>query len=233
MSIIKNDPNELKQLALHLDLPEPEEHEGLSPEEVQRVSMAAMSTLDRLIEARTAEISKLDADDPCRSGRDWFDDYLQLLDLQYDWRVAAYIAWESSPRNGRWPGSITELATEVLGLKSPRVIYTWRKKNPNIDNAISMMQSAPLYAHRRDVIDALVAVAKDPDYKAHKDRRLFFEMIGDYTPRQDVSVNDKRAIKDDDLSNLSDEELAKREAALLASDAPVPPGSDDEDGENT
>jgi len=103
------------------------------------------------------------------------------------------------------------------------VIYTWRKKNPDIDNVVSMMQSAPLYAHRRDVIEALVAVAMDPDYKAHRDRRLFFEMLGDYTPRKDVSLNDKRAVKDDDLGALSDEELARRAAALKESDAPEPP----------
>ena len=240
MTIRKHDPQELIQLALRLDLPDPEEHQGMTPEEVQRVSMAAMGALDALVETRKDGVAPpgpgspdpwhfagASGDAPARHDATlWLDDYVRLREMGYDWRVAAYIAWEASPKGSRWPGSVTDLATEVLGLKSPRVIYTWRKKNPDIDNVVSMMQSAPLYAHRRDVIEALVAVAMDPDYKAHKDRRLFFEMIGDYTPRKDVSLNDKRALKDDDLSALSDEELARRAAALKGSDAPEPPSDE-------
>jgi len=240
VTIRKHDPQELIQLALRLDLPDPEEHQGMTPEEVQRVSMAAMGALDALVETRKDGVAPpgpgspdpwhfagASGDAPARHDATlWLDDYVRLREMGYDWRVAAYIAWEASPKGSRWPGSVTDLATEVLGLKSPRVIYTWRKKNPDIDNVVSMMQSAPLYAHRRDVIEALVAVAMDPDYKAHKDRRLFFEMIGDYTPRKDVSLNDKRALKDDDLSALSDEELARRAAALKGSDAPEPPSDE-------
>ena len=214
MAILKHDPEKLKQLALSLDLPEPEGHEGLSQEEIQRASMAA-----RLAFEDGASLVRPDAA-PARDS--WFGDYVSLKEMGWDWRVAAYIAWESSPKTERWPKTLNELAAQVLGLASPRVIYTWRKKNPDIDTAISMMQSAPLYAHRRDVIEALVAVAKDPDYKAHKDRKLFFEMLGDYTPRQDVNLNDKR-VPSDDLSQLTDEELTKREAALLESRSPEPP----------
>jgi len=215
MPIIKSDPNELRQLALQLDLPEPEENAGLSPEEVQRVSMAARGAFEARFDKHPD--GQLDTEGA------WFTDYVGLIEAGYDWRLAAYIAWEASPKSGRRPESITKLATEVMGLKSPRVIYTWRKKNPNIDNVISMMQSAPLYAHRRDVIEALVAVAKDPDYKAHKDRRLFFEMLGDYTPRQDVNVNDKSAANKNDLSTKSEEELRKMASMLEDSEAPDPP----------
>ena len=211
MAIQKHDPEKLEQLALSLDLPEPEGNEGLSQEEIQRVSIAARQAFEDGITAT-----------PSSHENSWFGDYVSLKEMGWDWRVAAYIAWESSPKTERWPKTLNELATQVLGLASPRVIYIWRKKNPDIDTAISMMQSAPLYAHRRDVIEALVAVAKEPDYKAHKDRKLFFEILGDYTPRQDVNVNDKR-VPSDDLSELSDEELAKREAALLASESPEPP----------
>jgi len=114
----------------------------------------------------------------------------------------------------------------VLGLKSPRVIYTWRKKNPAIDEVVSVMQTAPLYEHRRDVIEALIAVATDPDYKAHKDRKLFFEMLGDYTPRQQVDVSDNRAALDD-LSQLSDDELRKRAELLKEKDDEDRPTSHD------
>jgi len=199
MPIIKSDPNELRQLALQLDLPEPEENAGLSPEEVQRVSMAARGAFEARFDKHPD--GQLDTEGA------WFTDYVGLIEAGYDWRLAAYIAWEASPKSGRRPESITKLATEVMGLKSPRVIYTWRKKNPNIDNVISMMQSAPLYAHRRDVVEALVAVAKDPDY----------------TPRQDVNVNDKSAANKNDLSTKSEEELRKMASMLEDSEAPDPP----------
>lgn len=220
MSIKKFDPQTIEQLSLELDLPEPEENVGLSQDEVLRASMAAMQAFEVRLETPASP----DAGPSARDG--WLGDYLRLKELGYDWRLAAYIAWESSPKVDRWPKTLGELATEVLGLASPRVIYTWRKKNPAIDSVISMMQSAPLYAHRRDVIEALIAVAKDPDYKGHQDRKLYFEMIGDHTPRKDVNLLDNRAPRDD-LSELSDEELAKREAALRISEAPEPPTSTD------
>lgn len=217
MAIKKSDPEVMQQLALEFDLPEPDENAGLSQEDVERISLAAMQAF---------ESAKADAD---KTIGGWFTDYLKLKELGYDWRLSAYIAWESSPKADRWPATIQELATEVLGLKSPRVIYTWRKKNPDIDTVISMMQSAPLYAHRRDVIDALVAVAKNPDYKGHQDRKLFFEMIGDHTPRQQVEVNDRRVTKDD-LSSLTDEELRRRADMLRESEPPAAPeGMEDRD----
>jgi hypothetical protein len=197
--IRKNDPKDLEQLALGLDLPEPEEEAGLSRDEVMRMSMAAMQALEAGQETASQARSDNNA---------WFSDYLRLKELGFSWRVAAYIAWEASPRGSRWPGTVAELATEVLGLKSPRVIYTWRKKNPAIDEIISVMQTEPLYEHRRDVIEALIAVASDPDYKGHADRKLFFEMIGDYVPRSQVDMG-KKKVSDDDLSELSDEELLR------------------------
>lgn len=221
--IRKIDSKNLEQLALGLDLPAPEEDAGLSREEVQRVSMAARQQLDRRPETGDGEPS-------------WFADYLRLKELRFSWRVAAYIAWEASPRGSRCPETVAELATEVLGLKSPRVIYTWRKKNPAIDEIISVMQTEPLYEHRRDVIEALIAVASDPDYKGHSDRKLFFEMIGDYVPRSQVDLG-KKKISDDDLSELSDEELRRLTERMSSShDDDTSPMSPDgssarEDGE--
>ncbi len=219
--IRKSDPRALEQLALGLDLPEPEEEAGLSREDVQRISLAAMSKLEAESSSHSlrsgavklkGESSKLKGD----KDSTWLGDYLRLKELGFTWRVAAYIAWEASPKGSRWPGSVTELATEVLGLKSPRVIYTWRKKNPAIDEIISVMQTEPLYEHRRDVIEALIAVASDPDYKGHSDRRLFFEMIGDYVPRSQVDLG-KKKLADDDLSEMSDEELRRLTERLSSS----------------
>jgi len=205
LTITQSDYDALEQLALGLDLPEPEEEAGLSREEVQRMSLAAMQALEAAQNPGTTPSLSPEGE---KREAGWFADYLRLKEFGFSWRVAAYIAWESSPKANRWPKTVTDLATEVLGLKSPRVIYTWRKKNAAIDEIISVMQTAPLYAHRRDVIEALIAVASDPDYKGHADRKLFFEMIGDYVPRSQVDLG-KKKLSDDDLSELSDEELRR------------------------
>lgn len=220
--IRKSDPKDLEQLALGLDLPVPEEEVGLTREEVARVSLAAMQKLDR--ERGTEEEEAA-----------WFGDYLRLKELGFTWRVAAYIAWEASPRGKRWPGSVELLAKEVLGLKSPRVIYTWRKKNPAIDEIISVMQTEPLYEHRRDVIEAMIEVASTADYKGHADRKLFFEMIGDYVPRAQVDLG-KKSVTEDDLSALTDEEL-RRLTERLKDDgedgqARRPAPTEDDEGES-
>jgi hypothetical protein len=47
-------------------------------------------------------------------------------------------------------------------------------------------------------------MASDPSYRANPDRRLFFEMTQDYTPRQKVT-NEGRVVSD--LSEYSDAEL--------------------------
>lgn len=118
-----------------------------------------------------------------RSECPWWQEYLQLRGEGWDWRKAAYIAWAASPARDRWPGTQEELADKVLGLKSDRTIRKWRETHPGIDDRIQQLQVAPLMLHRRDVIEALIAVAQDPDPKAHQDRKLFLEMVGDYRPR--------------------------------------------------
>ncbi len=126
-----------------------------------------------------------------RSACPWWTEYLDLRAEGWDWRKAAYIAWASSPAVGRWPETQEELADRVLGLKSDRTIRKWREKQPEIDSRIAEMQVAPLLRHRRDVINALVTVARDPDPRAHQDRKLFLEMTGDYRPRQQTELTGK------------------------------------------
>jgi len=136
----------------------------------------------------------------------WLAEYDRLRGLGWPWRVAAYIAWASSPRRERWPETLEALATEVLGLTSARQVYAWRRKNPAIDEMVAMLQVAPLWEHRRDVFDALVQVASEPDYKGHADRKLFFEMLGDYIPRARLDTR-RGELDEDDLAAMSDEEL--------------------------
>jgi len=99
------------------------------------------------------------------------------------------------------------LASSVLGLQSPRSIYTWRKKYPAIDATISMMQALPLLEHRRDVIEALVEMAKTHDYKAFNDRKLFLEMLGDYIPKSQLGLG--KAADDGVVGSMSEAELRR------------------------
>ena len=140
------------------------------------------------------------------AGAEWQREYVQLREHGWPWRVAAYIAWASSPKERRKPKTVAELATQVLGLQGPRVIYTWRHKYPSLDAVVAMMQAKPLFEHRRDVFDALVDVASQADYKGHNDRKLFFQMTGDFVPQSQLDL--KRSGKGNDLSELSDDELA-------------------------
>ncbi len=179
------------QLTLALDVEELELSEPLvvTPEEARLRSETARSALD---------------------GRNvlWKDEYLKLREGGWHWRVAAYIAWASSPRTERVPGNQNELATQYLGLTSDRSISTWRKKNPVIDEMVSVLQATPLWDHRADVFDALVKNAKTVDYKTHNDRKLFLEMTGDYTPSAKLAAMiTKNGISTNDLSDMSDEEL--------------------------
>lgn len=118
----------------------------------------------------------------------WWQDYQELIARGWDWRKAVYIAWESTPAPGRQPPTQLELAQTVLGLTSDRRIRQWRDDNPDIQAEIVRMQAAPLLRHRRAIYDALAAVATDPDPKAHQDRKLALEMLGDYRPRAVADV---------------------------------------------
>jgi hypothetical protein len=135
---------------------------------------------------------------------EWFEDYLKLIEQGWPWRVACYIAWASSPKIGRWPGTLKELSTEILGLTGPRTVYTWRQNFLTIDTVVAMMQAAPLWEHRRDIFEALIKVATTPDYKGFNDRKMALEMLSDYIPKSKLELG-KSAKPDEE--ELSDEEL--------------------------
>ena len=159
----------------------------------------------------------------------WFDDYLRYLDYGWPWRVAAYIAWASTPKTGRAPKTLDKLA-ELLGLTSPRAIHNWRNKYPSIDAIVSLEQAAPLWEHRRDMIDALVASATDRGYKGYHDRKLAFEMMGDYISKSRIKIEDDRAVKDE--RSMDDEALR---ALAMADDDDIA-GKDDgavDDGDSS
>ena len=181
-------PGFFEQLALNLEIEEEPAAPGSnppSPEEARLRSEAAR----QLLEA---------------GGNVWMAEYQQLRDAGWPWRVAAYIAWAASPRIGRKPDTLADLATNVLGLTGPRQIHHWRETNPSINDVVATLQAAPLMEHRRDVMQALVTSASSSDHRSNPDRKLFLEITGDYTPKIKVDGNlrDTR-----DLSAMTEAEL--------------------------
>lgn len=177
------------QLTLELDLPEEGDEQNYNPQEAGLLLEGARRAFEQREEKP-----------------EWYEEYEGLIQGGWPFRVAMYIAWAASPREGRWPKTIAELAA-VMGLKSKRVIYTWRSKNPAIDQTVSLMQAAPIFKHRADLFNAALTVAMDPDYKGHNDRKMLFEMLGDYERRSEINARLGKAGKGD-LSEYSETELA-------------------------
>lgn len=138
---------------------------------------------------------------------EWLAHYFRLRELGFNWRVATYIAWAATPKKERWPKTQAELAENVLGLSSSRQISEWRKANRRIDDAIVILQAAPLHEHRSDFYKALIESGTTPDYKNHPDRKLALEMLGDYVPRSRMDLN--KSAEDDDIALMAESELRK------------------------
>lgn len=157
-------------------------------------------------ESRSSK-AKLDAllaaDDDKHPG--WLELYQQLLQERrpeldrhghptgrtrprWDWRKALYIAWSATPRERRWPKFEKDLAS-LLGLSDTGTIRHWREKDPEIEERIARLPAQMLLDHVGDVFDALVAVAKTADPKAHQDRKLFLEMTANYQPSNALAVS--------------------------------------------
>lgn len=193
-------PSYFEQLSLGLEIDELEDGDSqvvFTTEEKARRSMGAKVTLEKMY----AEL----AVDKKAEQIPWWDTYQQLLNSKWPWRIACFVAWASSPKINRWPKTQDEFAQQVLGLTSDRVIATWRKKSPDIDGAISLLQSATMLEHRADVIKALVESASSKDHRSNPDRKLFFEMTGDYVPRSRVDVNTDPG--EDEMKSKTEAEL--------------------------
>jgi hypothetical protein len=147
----------------------------------------------------------------------WMELFQKLLDGGWRWEVAVYIAWRSMPRKYRFPETQEELAKKCLGLSSDRAIATWRKRNPFIDEYITILQGELVFDRIPDVLDAMAEVASSYDYKGNADRKLLLEMTGRYTPSSKITAEMAKKLvnsKPDDLEDLSDEELRKIEENL-------------------
>ena len=174
----------------------------LDAEEVESDQQSALSQEEVRLRAETARAALNSVD------LAWKDEYINLVEGGWPWRVAAYIAWASSPKNTRVPKTQDELAINHLGLTSDRAINTWRRKNPAIDEMVAILQSAPLWEHRSEIYAALVLVATSPEYKGHNDRKLALELLGDYVPKSKLEAELNQRIMND-LSSLSFEDKLK------------------------
>jgi hypothetical protein len=170
---------EYRQLALGLELPEVE-LEHVSFEEARLRSEAGRAALAAL---------KGTHEQP-----GWYERFEALINAGWPWRQATYIAWASMPKEGREPKSQDDLAKGYLNLTSDRAINTWRKKNPAIDAAVAVLQSAELWDHRADSFKNLVAGMKQAgsDYKFFNHLKLALEMTGDYVPLSQLAAVVKR-----------------------------------------
>ena len=166
---------------------------ALSAEEVRKRSLAARQTLADKLEHSGPE-------------GDWSQTYHKLINAGWPWRMAAWVAWSSIPKSKRWPKTQDELAVDVLGLTSDRVIATWRKKFPALDQMIADLQADEMLEARADVFDALKQSASTPDYKHAPDRRIYLTMTGDYAERVDARINNTNKARTN-LKDLSDAEL--------------------------
>ena len=132
-------------------------------------------------------------------GQPWWREYEEIYEVVKGWKmrapahkIAAYIAWASAPLTGRWPERAEDLAVE-LGLKSARSFRQWKDEahDPKglIVAEIAARQAGPLMRHRRDLYEAMIASATQPNEKGHNDRKLAFEMLGDYKAKPVAAVN--------------------------------------------
>ena len=138
----------------------------------------------------------------------WFEEYETLVEAGWEWRIAAFIAWSSTPRALRWPKTQKELAIKVLGLQSGRQIAAWKRKDPGIQNTIASLLVSPMLDYRADVIQALIESAIVPDPRHAKDRRLFLEIAGIYVPAA-KAVREPKRRAGRGVREMSDAELER------------------------
>ncbi|MFZ5856771.1 MAG: hypothetical protein ACOYZ6_08070 [Chloroflexota bacterium] len=189
--------DEFRQLALGLEVPDSELDE-MDFEEARLRSEAGRSALYAL---------KGKEEQPA-----WFERFEQLVNGGWPWRQATYIAWASTPKDGRTPKTQEELAKQVLNLTSDRAISTWRKKNPAIDTMVTLLQSAELWNYRADAFAQLIKgmLKAGDDYKFVKHLEIYARMTGDDVPTsQLVALFKKSGAKGShDVSDQTLDELA-------------------------
>ncbi len=123
---------------------------------------------------------------------------------RWAWRKAAYIAWSATPKAQREPKTVEDLAA-LLGLAGAGTIRNWRRQDPGIDERVAALPRKLLAGRLVDVYEALAEVATSADPRAHPDRKLFLELLGEYTPKGvSVSASAEASAANIDLGKLDE-----------------------------
>jgi hypothetical protein len=131
----------------------------------------------------------------------WMDDYWDLIGEGWPWRQAVYMVWACQPKDQRQPSTQRDLATQVLGLASDRQIREWRAKNPALDTRVAKLTASALSKARAEIYRALIEAASKPDPRAHQDRKLALELMGDYIPNSEMNLRvGELAISSDEMA---------------------------------
>lgn len=138
----------------------------------------------------------------------WASDYQTLLGGGWDWRVAVFIAWKSMPPDLRQPATQEQLAKQVLGLRSDRVIRKWCEKNPAIEETIAKLPMQTMLARRRAVDEALMESATTQGHKHSPDRRLFYQVTGLLAPDGTQINNVTTQVNSDEMSKAKEKAKA-------------------------
>jgi hypothetical protein len=163
------------QLTFDLDLPEEEVSAHLSQEQIQARKDTARALLENPATWPKGEDGK--PEKPF-----WFENYLRLTVGRWPFRVAVLIAWLRTPKKYRWPKTQDELA-DMLGMSSDRQFAVWRAKNSQIEAMVNEAWKDRVLEGLGDSIEAMLEVARIPDYKGKGDRELHFKMADILTER--------------------------------------------------
>ena len=121
------------------------------------------------------------------------------------WKKAAFIAWLAAPRQSRQPATMTELAN-LLSV-SRETLWSWKNKNPEIDNMISRLRYDVLSAHLSDVDSVTIRQATSVDGTVAA-RELFYRRVAD------ARLVDSGQPAHFDVANKTDDEIAREIAAM-------------------
>lgn len=131
------------------------------------------------------------------------DLYWELCRQGWRWQKAAYMAWRAAPRDSRRPKTQLELA-EMLGYGGDKIFRIWLNKPDQGKQMLAIIHSAAkavFEAHIADVDWVTICQAKEPD-SSTGERELFYKRY-----RELVGETGQRGLDNDDLDNLSDDEI--------------------------
>ena len=115
--------------------------------------------------------------------------YHMLTAEGWDRSKALYMAWKAHhplirERSGL-PILQKDFFTQVLGYSSDNAVRQWRKKTywPQLAERMDTIMNDVLKDYTPVVLYANAQLAARPDPKTFPDRKLYLEMVGEYTPK--------------------------------------------------